>query len=84
MEVNEYVAKFLGIFFLIVSLGLLLYTFGYVSIKYHLRDLEWKRHKENDELYAKRKIWQRRLYLCMVLWIISGYLSHYFGEMGGL
>ncbi|MBN8567807.1 MAG: hypothetical protein J0M25_13875, partial [Flavobacteriales bacterium] len=83
MEVNEYVAKFLGIFFLIVFY-ILFVCLCYLIIKYHLRDLEWKLHEENDELYAKRKIWQRRLYLCMVLWIISGYLSHYFGEMGGL
>ena len=83
MEVNEYVAKFLGIFFLIVNYILFVCS-CYLIIKYHLRDLEWKLHKENAELYAKRKIWQRRLYLCMVLWIISGYLSHYFGEMGGL
>ena len=83
MEVNEYVAKFLGIFFLVVFLPLAVCSW-YLIIKYHLRDLEWKLHKENDELYAKRKIWQRRLYLCIVLWIISGYLSHYFGEMGGL
>jgi len=83
MEVNEYVAKFLGIFFLIVNYILFVCS-CYLIIKYHLRDLEWKLHKENAELYAKRKIWQRRLYLCMVLCIISGYLSHYFGKMGGL
>ena len=77
MEVNEYVAKFLGIFFLVVFLPLAVCSW-YLIIKYHLRDLEWKLHKENDELYAKRKIWQRRLYLCMVLWFISLYLSNYF------
>ena len=82
MEVNEYVAKFLGIFFLIVFY-ILFVCLCYLSIKYHLRDLEWKRHKENDELYAKRKIWQRRLYLCIVLCFISGYLSNYFWKMGG-
>ena len=83
MEVNEYVAKFLGIFFSVVCY-LLFACLCYLIIKYHLRDLEWKQHKENDKLYATRKIWQRRLYLCMVLWFISGYLSHYFGKIGGL